>query len=211
MALISCSEPSNKSSSEDSGASRAKSLSQLLNAAPIQEITINQNNISQIQISKNNWQGKSLSNEATILGKPRGIIAVGESLYVADEDQNGILVMDNTGIIHRKIGRKGKGPKEFSDLKAIFRNKEFIFTADQKKAGIQVYDKNFHYLDFIPVVLMALHHPNTGAVNQKLFLPTSFENPNFLIDIYKAKPPFEKKDSFFPKLIPNGYQPMAYN
>jgi len=192
--------------------SKASSLDDLLKETIITNISINVNaNKKEVRLSKKSKIGYTNSSSGPVLSEPRGLIGLNDSIYIADREQHGILVMDLKGEIQRKIGRMGKGPGEYVALKDIFQNDNYVFTADPKKGEIQIFDKQFDYLKALPVVLMAVHHHVTDATKQFLFTPATYSNKKYLIDTYKATSSFKKRGSFFPKLIPNGYQPMAYN
>ncbi|GAA5521080.1 6-bladed beta-propeller [Aliifodinibius salicampi] len=149
------------------------------------------------------------------LGRVAGLIKIGDSLYVADGQQNCIWVIDQKGTICRKIGRSGRGPGEYSDLIGLMRNTDHIFTADISNARIQIFDYSFNLQTTFNRVIYGTALTGTKSMSitdSLLYLSTGAMNPTEdLISFYQAAPPFDSSGSFHPRLIPGGMQPGAYN
>lgn len=84
-----------------------------------------------------------LPNDSLILGRPRSLIAVRDSLYVVDQQSGSVLAIGPDGYLQRQIGRQGKGPGEFTNLWEIHYNGSNAFTYEDAK--IQVFSEIFDY------------------------------------------------------------------
>jgi hypothetical protein len=149
------------------------------------------------------------------LGRVAGLVKVGDSLYVADGQQNCIWVIDQKGTICRKIGRSGRGPGEYGDLSGLMRNTDHIFTADISNARIQIFDYSFNLQTTFNHVVYgnAFTTDNLMSVTDSLlYLSTGAMNhTEDLISFYQAAPSLDSLGTFHPRLIPGGMQPGAYN
>lgn len=84
-------------------------------------------------------------NDSLILGRPRGLIAVTDTLYIVDQQYGSVLAIGPSGYLQRQIGRQGKGPGEFTNLWEIHYNGSNVFTYEEAK--IQVFSENFNYVN----------------------------------------------------------------
>lgn len=149
------------------------------------------------------------------LGRISGLVKVGDSLYVADGQQNCIWVLDRQGTIYRKIGRSGRGPGEFGALAGLMRNEDQILTADVSNARIQVFDLNLNLQTTFNHVIYGNSLSGNKSINvtdSLLYLSAgSMNSTKNLISVHQATAPFDSLASFHPRLIPDGMQPGAYN
>ena len=64
---------------------------------------------------------------SVIIGMPRDLFVLNESLYLLDQAQNSVFVIDNEGTVIRKIDKTGRGPGEATRATSMATNGEFIF------------------------------------------------------------------------------------
>ncbi|MCW9708195.1 hypothetical protein [Fodinibius salsisoli] len=146
------------------------------------------------------------------LGRVAGLVKVGDSLYVADGQQGCIWAIDQEGVISRKIGREGRGPREFGDLSGLMENKDFIFAGDITNARLQMFDQRFNLETTFKHVIHGSGlsgNKSMSVTDSLLYLSTGAKNN--LISVYRATPPFDSLATFHPRLIPPGMQPGPYN
>ena len=86
-----------------------------------------------------------LPNDALILGRPRNLIVVRDTLYIVDQQYESILAIGPSRYLQRQIGRKGKGPGEFTNLWEMHYNGSNVFTYEEAK--IQVFSELFDYVN----------------------------------------------------------------
>lgn len=84
-----------------------------------------------------------LPNESLILGRPQSLIAVKDTLYIVDQQSESVLAIGPSGYLQRQIGKRGKGPGEFTNLWEIHYNGSSVFTYEEAK--IQVFSEIFDY------------------------------------------------------------------
>src|SRR5690606_38884653 len=66
-----------------------------------------------------------------LLGVAAGLTLFGDTLFVADQQQNGIFkIATEGGLLERRVGRRGNGPGEFGLLAGLFSNSESLFSID---------------------------------------------------------------------------------
>ncbi len=90
-----------------------------------------------------------LPTDSLILGRPRHMIVIGDSLYISERSGN-IFSVGTDGHLSRKIGRLGKGPGEFDFLTGLQYNGSYIFVSELER--IQVFTDKFEYVHsfFLP-------------------------------------------------------------
>ncbi len=149
--------------------------------------------------------------EPVFLGFPvRSIIKVNDSLYVAHSQK--IYVMDEEGIWQRSAGRQGRGPGEFAASVNIAINSKYIMALDYWNGRIQVFD---HDLNLLFIHNKNLHDPllwrNFALTDNYLYLGLIPNSNDDLISIYKSDDFENQIETFWPKIIPDGFQPGSYN
>ncbi|GAA5521082.1 6-bladed beta-propeller [Aliifodinibius salicampi] len=149
------------------------------------------------------------------LGRVAGLIKIGDSLYVADGQQNCIWVIDQKGTICRKIGRSGHGPGEYGDLGGLMKNRKHVFTADISNSRIQKFDQKINLQTTFNHVVYGNAFTTDklmSATDSLLYLSTgAMSQTEDLISFYQTAPSFDSLGTFHPRLIPGGMQPGAYN
>lgn len=73
------------------------------------------------------------------------------TIYVTDAMDYSIKKFNQEGVFMGKVGRKGKGPKEFLAPRDIRYFKEHLYVTDQYIPGIKVFDGNLKYQSHIPL------------------------------------------------------------
>lgn len=188
-------------------------LNSLLHKAPMTTVELDDISVDTVFIKEENILGRinDSSLSTPIVGKVVDLIKIGDSLYVADQQQDCIWVMDRQGTWHRKIGRQGRGPGEFGFLLGMVKNSSYVYTLDKENARIQIYDYQFDLQATFDHVIFGLNGGQITATDSILYLPLSFYEYDKLIEIRQATPPFNQVHVFWPQLIPAGMQPLAYN
>lgn len=150
----------------------------------------------------------TLSKEGGLfLASPQNLVVIGDSLYISDRMNHGIVVANRDGKLIRLIGREGQGPGEFARPWEIAANDRFILVHDEGNSRVQIFDHAFHYISSIP----AFCHPTNGALaasDRRIFVQGSDTN---LVQVYEAREPFRLEYSFMPLVVPPHQQPMAMN
>jgi len=190
-------------------------LDSLLQSALITTINIDHFPVDTVVATKKNVMGLKSSSNMPLddpLGVVRGIVKIGDSLYIGDLQQNCIWVMDDHGVWIRKIGNKGKAPGEFGQLLNIIHNSHNVITLDRANARIQFYNSHLKLLtSFIyRVVGNILDGKNVAVTDSVLYLSRGRGYKN-LIEICRSVPPFDSLGTFWPRLIPFGDQPGGFN
>lgn len=75
------------------------------------------------------------------------------NIYVTDAMDYSIKKFDNKGFLMGKVGRKGKGPKEFLAPRSIRYFKGHLYVTDQYIPGIKIFGTNLSYKHHIPLKL----------------------------------------------------------
>lgn len=196
----------------------SETLNALLESAPASIVPLAELSVDTFYAEKDHLMADSSVDSLSPsgrLGRIAGLFKVGDSLYVADGQQNCIWAIDQKGTIYRKIGRTGRGPGEYGDLGGLMKNRNHVFTADISNSRIQKFDQKFNLqttfnhvvygnaftTDNLMSVTESLLYLSTGAMNQT----------EDLISFYQVAPPFDSLGTFHPRLIPGGMQPGAYN
>ncbi|MGQ9561285.1 MAG: 6-bladed beta-propeller [Candidatus Oleimicrobiaceae bacterium] len=152
----------------------------------------------------------TLSKEGGLfLASPQNLVVIGDSLYISDRMNHGIVVANRQGKLIRLIGREGQGPGEFARPWEIAANDRFILVHDAGNSRVQIFDHAFHYISSIPATCLA----NNGALaasERRIFIHGSHSDTN-LVHVYEAREPFRLEYSFMPLVVPLGQQPMAMN
>ena len=195
-----------------------ETLNKLLESVPFTQVSLHDVSIDTLFAEEENVlpvkRASSLSPSAR-LGQVLGLIKVGDSLYVADGQQDCIWIINDQGILHRKIGRKGRGPGEFGDLNGIVKNSNHIFTSDISNGRIQIFDFNFNLQGLFNYIIggdILTGNKSFTVTDSLLYLSTGVNSTtDKLVTAYKVTPPFDSLTSFHPSLIPPGMQPAAYN
>jgi len=71
------------------------------------------------------------------------------NIYVTDIMDYSIKKFDKFGKMIKKVGRKGKGPGEFTAIRLIDYHESFLYVTDQFNPGIHVFDDNLNYKSHI--------------------------------------------------------------
>lgn len=130
-----------------------------------------------------------LPRDTLLLGSAGGLTAIGDSLYIADDQAEAILATGPDGYLARQIGRNGEGPVEFSGLHGIHYNGSFIFTHEMGHR-IQVLTERFEFVRSIPVPRFGFL--NAAVTAAHLFVPCSRES-EWLVCIRGASPPYSAR------------------
>lgn len=89
----------------------------------------------------NIWDAEQTGN-----GRPYGICAVGDAIYVCDFDESCVVKLDKSGNRIASYGEYGEGEGQFRNPTAILHHDDLIYVLDQGNHRIQIYDENMNYL-----------------------------------------------------------------
>jgi len=132
------------------------------------------------------------------------------NIFLSDALEYTIKKFDSDGRFLRKTGRKGKGPGEFLAPRYIDCTRDWVYVTDQEMWGIQVFDKDLHFVRHIPlsfpisdmkvmdddhIALVTVSYETSGKifiVNGKGKITRSFpyveENSSFMMDMVDFVP-----------------------
>jgi len=83
---------------------------------------------------------KTVFIEDAVLDVPKGLVYVGDSLYVTSKEGHCVLKYSKEGILEKTIGNLGNGDGEFRKPVAITYYGEELYVADEEDGKIQVFD-----------------------------------------------------------------------
>src|SRR5690606_35660565 len=90
------------------------------------------------------------ASDELFLGDTWGIARLGDTLFVADRDQNVVLVADLlTGRFVDSFGSSGEGPGEFGRSEAVLVSADRIYVLDSRRRGVHLFDHSYQELDFL--------------------------------------------------------------
>ena len=85
----------------------------------------------------------------TDIKSPTGILFNENKIFITDSAQNCVFIFDDMGNIKNKIGSTGHGKMQFlSPHQIVFFNEEY-YVLDSGNSRIQIFNKEFEYLDTI--------------------------------------------------------------
>lgn len=150
---------------------------------------------------------------SVIIGMPRDLFVLNDSLYLLDQAQNSVFVIDNEGTVTRKIDKTGRGPGEVTRATSMATNGEFVFMYDHGNTRLQMLDSNFNNVSYITASPNAFARSVTAAGSWLYFMDglSQRRGDRYLIKQYSIYPEPEKQREFVPRLLPAGVQPMAMN
>ncbi|MEP1151314.1 MAG: 6-bladed beta-propeller [Balneola sp.] len=149
--------------------------------------------------------------EPVYLGFPtNSFISLNDSLYVASKQR--IYVMDEKGTWQRTVGHKGRGPGEFDSFVKIENNDKHIYAFDYGSSRIHKYD---YKLNLVSSVNLTFDYSplwkSFAFSDTRLYLKSNLNPNDDLISVYDLEGMEGEIETFWPKIIPNGSQPNAYN
>jgi len=104
------------------------------------------------------------------------------NIYLTDTMDYSIKKFNDRGLLVKKTGRKGQGPGEFLVVRLIKYFNGLLYVTDQSKPGIQVFDEDLNYHQFIPFN-MQIWDLSVLSEN-KIFISTPFiANPEKIMAI----------------------------
>ncbi len=81
------------------------------------------------------------------------------NIYVLDAMDYSLKKFDPSGLLVKRVGRKGQGPGEFIAPRLLAASQNYLFTTDQSLPGIQMFDQSLEFVTRIqlrlPVVDLA--------------------------------------------------------
>ena len=140
------------------------------------------------------------------LGHPRDSLILGGSFFFALAKDSiyfgnlweAIYAADMRGTLHRKIGRRGKGPGEFDQLNDLGYNGRYFFTEESSR--IQVLDGDFKYVATLPPTT-ALSMPGAGmAITKNQVYVSCGLGLAYRICPFSGQAPFDEGMPFLPSL-----------
>lgn len=84
--------------------------------------------------------------EQTGIGRPYGVCAVGDAIYVCDFDGSCVVELDKSGNRVASYGEYGEGEGQFRNPTAIIRHDGLVYVLDQGNNRVQVFDGEMNYL-----------------------------------------------------------------
>ncbi len=90
------------------------------------------------------------SKEQTGIGRPYGICALEDKVYVCDFDNNCVVELDVEGNRTASYGELGAEPGNFTNPTAIIRHNDLIYVLDQGNHRVQIFDKEMRFQEEVP-------------------------------------------------------------
>lgn len=105
------------------------------------------------------------------------------NIYVADNQDNQIIVLSKEGAFFKRLGRKGRGPGEFFGLSSICWDSNHLIVADAFR--IQKFDQNGTFLKSYSIDQQLSLWGNFAIIKNIVFIPSS-PNPPFKTNLINA-------------------------
>lgn len=191
------------------------------NSVEIAEAYTDDNSVVQINVSEqdivlnglqNSFKIYSIThletNSESVFGEPTKVIVFNNVLYVYSRGLQEILLFDLNGHFIKRLGKKGKGPDEYIDLRdfQIYDDNTISILTQNK---IMYYDNDFNHIKSYD---LGLHK------NSRLYInPTQFHEENNLYFLWSGTVGFDHYSNLMPFLmytsrnsdILNGYFPVT--
>jgi hypothetical protein len=123
-----------------------------------------------------------------------------DCIYVTDGMDYSLLKFDSRGYLLGKTGGKGQGPGQFLAPRLIDGSEKFIYVTDQYIPGIQVFDKNLHFVRRIKL-LMPIADMKVLS-DDKIAVATFSMNKAGRLFIVDSKGNIQKKIQYSSKVSP---------
>lgn len=174
-----------------------------------EQVAVDLDRTEPVELAPDRTIGEAADTTGLFLAEPTDVIALGDSVYIADIKHHAIMVADRQGRLVRQIGREGQAPGEFIEPALLAANDRYVFVYDHGNRRVQVFDHRFDYVRSIPHGFLWLSR-TIVADDNRLFLPESITD-SLMISVYDAEQSFQKKTALMPRLLPLGQQPLALN
>ncbi|MEX2351917.1 MAG: hypothetical protein WD529_05715 [Balneolaceae bacterium] len=188
------------------------SLDVRLAAAPVSVISLHEIKPDTVFLADHGILGREkvpALDQFTIPGRMRDVLNMGRQLFILDGQQDRVWVMSSDGVWTDYHGQSGRGPGDLSSPEKIYQNSSYLFIEEFGNGRLQIFDHAFQPLHSIE--LQSSITMNNVAVNDSLVFLPLMNDPDGLIQIRSAHPPFIVLDSFWPHIIPAGMMPGLYN
>ena len=86
--------------------------------------------------------------DSLVVSGSSSFVFANDSLYILDMRANAIFVADLDGLLHRMVGRQGRGPVEFDNVRDFTYSGSHFFVAEASR--VQVLSRNLEYVDTMP-------------------------------------------------------------
>ena len=77
---------------------------------------------------------------------PHSIRVLHDTLYIADQNNNRVVILSKDFQYAKTIGQHGKGPSEFSSPSAVLPYNDSVYVFDRGNSRIQIFDKKREYV-----------------------------------------------------------------
>lgn len=189
-----------------------KYLNTYLKEAPVSTIDLDALPIDKVNIQFSNILGRkqdTSQNNKSIIGAISGMIKIDNNIYIADHQQDCIWQLDEDGNVIRKIGRKGRGPGEFSMIHGIYMNSNYVYTIDVANSRINVYDHQLKFQTTINKIFPGIQF-DIASTDSILLLPSELNNDKLVV-LRNAHPPFLKLNSILPNIVRHNPKLRGFN
>src|SRR5690625_179676 len=150
---------------------------------------------------------------SVIIGMPRDLFVLNDSLYLLDQSQNSVFTIDKAGTVTRKIDKTGRGPGESTRATSMANHGEFIYMYDHGNSRLQILDDEFSEVAYITASPNPFVRSVTAAGSLLYFTDALSQRggDRHLIKQYSIYPEPEKQGELVPRLLPEGVQPIVIN
>lgn len=141
-----------------------------------------------------------------LLGSSLGVARLGDTLFVADRDQNVVLVGDlRTNYFVDSFGSPGEGPGEFGAALDVLVSGDRVYVFDSRRRGVHVFDLGFQEIAFLRT---GLAFWNQFALAGNHLIVRSQDGDDQLFEVRQRVPPFMRVGSLG-KAVPERF-PSAW-
>ena len=130
-----------------------------------------------------------LPTDSLILGRPSHMIAIKDSIYIAEEFGHNIFAVGAGGYLNRKIGRQGQGPGEFTAVIGLQHSSSYIFVKEAER--VQVFTETFEYVDSFYSVDFLMRRFSVSPDYTFLQCPGDYLENDWIICARSTSPPHD--------------------
>jgi len=154
-------------------------------------------------------------NEAVSMGHLTDYTFIDDKFYIYDIEASGVFKITTSGIVEGPLTSIGRGPGEHISVGNLKSNSQFLYVSDPMNGRINRYGHDFslkgelggftslHDFDLNDNTILTVNRESVGLnpinAEQGVIVASSIDNIS------------DTLSTFFPRIIPEGFQPTLYN
>lgn len=214
LLIVSCNNEEKKEASKEFPRTESKALNKFIEAAAVQYINLDTIPTIKINITDDNIIFYSANEDAeNYVGYMRNFIAERDLIYVYNFDRHNIVGVCYNGFSVGPVTKDGRGPGELETFEGgMDSNSKNIFVSDANNARINIYSKEFKFIETISSIRV-----NDVKINDEYIAYNRYATEyqgvktSGLISIAAVNDPLKVISKIMPKIIPDGYEPRVFN